>query len=127
MDNITHTLVGLALARAGLNRAGKGATTVLLLSANAPDADILAATQGALRYLEIHRGYTHSLLLLPLMAALCVLVTGAIFRKGLRWLPLWGVACIGVASHLLLDSTNFYGIRLLLPFSSRWFYADLSS
>lgn len=127
MDNVTHTLVGLALARAGFNRIGKGATTVLLLSANAPDSDIVAATQGALRYLEVHRGYTHSLLLVPVMAALCVAVTGAVFRTRLRWLALWGLACIGVASHLLLDWTNFYGIRLLLPLSSRWFHGDLSS
>jgi inner membrane protein len=32
-----------------------------------------------------------------------------------------------VGSHLLLDWTNSYGIRLLLPFSSRWFYGDLNS
>jgi inner membrane protein len=32
-----------------------------------------------------------------------------------------------VASHLLLDYTNAYGIRLLLPFSGRWFHLDLNS
>lgn len=127
MDNITHSLVGLALARAGFNRVGMGATTVLVLSANAPDSDIVAATQGALRYLEVHRGYTHSLIAAPFLAALCVLVTAAIFRKRLRWGALWGLACLGIASHLLLDWTNSYGIRLFLPFSSRWFHGDLSS
>lgn len=127
MDNITHSLTGLALARAGLNRLSPRATLLLILSANAPDIDILAAPFGALSYLEAHRGWTHCLLGLPFMAALSVLVTGAIFRQKLPWLRLWLLGCIGVASHLLLDWTNSYGVRLLLPFSSRWFALDLNS
>jgi inner membrane protein len=41
------------------------------------------------------------------------------------WLAAWGIACIGVASHLLLDWTNTYGIRLFLPFSSQYAHLDL--
>jgi inner membrane protein len=36
-------------------------------------------------------------------------------------------ALIGVASHLLLDFTNSYGIRLWLPFSGEWLRLDLTS
>ena len=32
----------------------------------------------------------------------------------------------GVLSHLLLDWTNIYGIRLLLPFSERWLRLDIT-
>jgi inner membrane protein len=32
-----------------------------------------------------------------------------------------------VASHLLLDWTNTYGIRFLSPFSSRWFRLDINN
>ena len=43
----------------------------------------------------------------------------------------WGMAylvsLIGVASHLALDLTNVYGVRLLLPFSDRWLRLDLNS
>lgn len=127
MDNVTHTLTGLALARSGLNRLTPRATLLLLLSANAPDIDILAAPFGALQYFEVHRGYTHCLLGLPLMAAVCVLVTAAVYREALQWLRAWLIACAGVASHLLLDWTNSYGVRLLLPLSSRWFALDLNS
>lgn len=126
MENLTHSLVGLALARAGLNRFAPHSATLLVLAANAPDADIVFAPSGALRYLEIHRGYSHCLLGLPVMAAICVLATAAIFRTRLPWLRMWLLACIGVASHLLLDWTNAYGIRLLLPFSSHWFHLDIS-
>lgn len=127
MDNVTHTLVGLALARTGLNRLGAGATAVLLLSANAPDVDIVGLAWGQLTYFEVHRGYTHSLMLLPVLAAACVLIAALLVRKRVRWLALWLLACLGVGSHLLLDWTNAYGIRLLLPFSSRWLHLDISS
>ena len=127
MDNLSHSLTGLALSHAGLNRFCPHATTLLLLSANAPDIDILATSRGGLAYLEAHRGYTHCLLFLPLVAALPVLVTAAILRKRLPWLQAWIVCCIGVASHLVMDWTNSFGVRLLLPFSSRWFHLDLNS
>lgn len=126
MDNVTHSLTGWALARAGLDRLCPRGTWLLILSANTPDIDILAATQGSLRYFETHRGYTHSLLLLPVMAALPVMVVAALFRQKLPWWRAWLLCCIGVASHLLIDWTNNYGIRLLLPFSSRWFHLDLN-
>lgn len=124
MDNLTHTLTGLALARAGLNRLGAGTTLLLILAANAPDIDIVAAPFGALAYLEAHRGWTHCLLGLPIVGMLAVLVTAAILRRRVPWLRYWSIACVGVASHILLDWTNSYGVRLLLPFSSQWFALD---
>ena len=127
MDNVTHSLTGLALARAGLNRFCPRATLLLILSSNAPDSDIVAAFRGSLRYLEVHRGYSHSLLCLPLMAVLPVLVVAGVYRERLPWARAWALCCIGVAGHLLLDWTNSYGVRLLLPFSSSWFHSDLNS
>ncbi|MBV8897485.1 MAG: metal-dependent hydrolase [Acidobacteriaceae bacterium] len=127
MDNVTHTLTGLALARAGLNRLSPHATALLILSANVPDCDIVMVSRGPLAYFEAHRGYTHSLLGLPFLALLSALVIAAIFRQKLPWAKAWLLGAIGVASHLLLDWTNSYGTRLLLPFSSRWFHLDITS
>ncbi len=127
MDNLTHSLVGLALARTGLNRISPRATLLLIISANAPDADVVSFVGGQLRHLEIHRGYTHSFIGLPFMAALSVLAVAAIYRQRLPWTRAWLLCVIGVASHLLLDWTNAYGVRLILPFSSQWFHADLNS
>ena len=124
MDNVTHSLTGLALARAGVDRLCPRATVLLLLSANAPDGDIAALARGQLVYFEAHRGYTHSLLLLPVMALACVLVTAALYREKLPWGRAWLVSVIGLSSHLLLDWTNSYGIRPFIPFSSRWFHLD---
>src|SRR6266702_2657712 len=126
MDNISHSLTGLALARSGLNRVCPHATLLMILSANTPDIDIVALRGGPLSYLEWHRGYSHSLFCLPLMALLPVLVVAASYRQKLPWLRAWLLCCIGVGSHLLMDWTNSYGVRFLLPFSSAWFHLDLN-
>lgn len=127
MDNFTHSLTGLAMARAGLGKFCPRATALLVLSANAPDIDIVALAAGPLKYFEIHRGYTHSIIGLPFMALLTVVVVAALFRQKLPWGRAWLLCALGVASHLLIDWTNDYGIRLLLPFSSTWFALDITS
>jgi inner membrane protein len=124
MDNITHSLTGLAIARAGLNRFCPRATLLLILSANAPDGDVITALRGPFQYFEAHRGYSHSLACLPFLAVVPVFLTAAIFRQQLPWIRAWILSCIGIASHLLLDCTNSYGVRLFLPFSSRWLHLD---
>jgi inner membrane protein len=125
MDNLTHSLTGLMLSRAGLNRFYPRATLLLIVAANIPDIDFVAITRGPLYYFEQHRGITHSVAAAPVMALLAVLLTCAIARTMKGWVVAWGLALIGVASHLLLDWTNAYGIRLLYPFSEQWFHLDL--
>ena len=93
---------------------------------NAPDCDILSLTRGQLAYLEAHRGYTHSLLLAPVMALGASCHRGCLSGKVVV-VKAWLVCLIGLGSHLLLDLTNSYGIRLLIPFSSRWFHLDLNA
>lgn len=125
MDNLTHTLTGLMLSRAGLRSFCPRASLLLMLAANAPDIDTLAALGGTPNYLDWHRGPTHSLLLLPLMAALVTAVVGLVRRPaGFSWLRGWLLSCIGILSHILLDWTNIYGIRLLEPLSNEWFRLD---
>lgn len=126
MDNVTHSLTALALARSGLGRLTPRGTLLLLISANLPDIDMVSLFWGTLTNLELHRGYTHSVIVMPVMAALSVGFTSLLGRKKLVWGRAFGVAMIGVASHLLLDWTNGYGIRLLLPVSSEWFFLDIN-
>ena len=45
----------------------------------------------------------------------------------IAWKMAFLVSLVGVASHLVLDLTNVYGIRLLLPFSARWLRLDITS
>jgi inner membrane protein len=127
MDPLTHSATGLFLGRAGLHRFSPQATWILVLAANAPDIDIVTLAGGQLNYLNYHRHLTHSLAAWPLMALLPVLAVRLFTRKPFRWLGAYAISLVAVASHLLLDYTNVYGIRLLLPFSGQWFRLDLTS
>ncbi len=127
MDNLTHSLTALALSRAGLNRFSPRATLILIVAANLPDIDIVSGILGPITYLDYHRGLTHSLALLPLMALFPALLAMGLARSRAGFLGAYLLSLIGVASHLLLDWTNSYGIRLLLPFSGEWLHADLNA
>jgi inner membrane protein len=120
MDNLTHTAIGLFLSRAGLNRWTPRATPILLLAANAPDIDVISLAGGPLNYLHYHRHLSHSLVAMPMLAAAAVLLVRFAGRKPLHWLGAFCAGLIAVASHVLLDLTNIYGIRLFLPFSDAW-------
>jgi inner membrane protein len=126
LDNLTHSLVGLFLARAGFKYASPGGTAILILAANAPDCDMVSLLGGNTVFIEWHRHFTHSLLGMPFMALLTVATVRLFAREPLRWWRAWWIALLGVASHILLDLTNVYGVRLLLPFSGRWFHWDIT-
>jgi inner membrane protein len=133
MDNLTHTLVGLALADSGLKRTTRFGTVVLVVGANLPDLDGLMYLVGtSTDALAFRRGWTHGILAL---AVLPLLLTAAVLgwrrltsrrQRGPAPDPRWvlALATIGIWSHPLLDLLNTYGVRLLMPFSERWFYGD---
>ena len=134
MDNLTHSLVGLAAAKAGLGRQTPYATFVCVAAANLPDIDIVALARGPAFYLEHHRGITHSVVgMLALAVAFPVLffacerlwarLRGRAGRARLRGLLVCSLLLS--VSHPLLDWTNSYGVRPFLPWDEGWFYGDL--
>jgi inner membrane protein len=127
VDNLTHSLTGIMLARAGLERLTPRAAWILFLATNVPDVDVVSALGGSLNFLHFHRHLTHSFVVLPVLALLCVLAVRVTSRKRLNWIGACCVAVIGVGSHLLLDLTNIYGVRVLLPFSAVWVRLDTAS
>jgi inner membrane protein len=126
MDNLTHSLVGVFLARAGLNRLAPDAMPILLLAANAPDIDVVSFVGGSAALLTWHRGLTHSLVFSIILAVAVVAVVRIFSKVRTGWLLAVAASLVGVLSHLLLDLTNTYGVRLLEPFSKRWFEWDLT-
>ena len=79
MDPICHTLVGAALAEAGLKHRTRYATATLLIGANLPDVDVLSyAFGGGLTALAFRRGWTHGVLAL---AVLPVVLAGSRVRN----------------------------------------------
>jgi len=137
MDNITHTLFAVTLARTPLSRAGRGTTAALILASNAPDVDILATAGGVVKYLQWHRGPTHGplgLLGLPLIAAGLVWVGRRIYDRrrsavantepDASFGTLVAVSVVGVLLHVLMDLPTSYGTRPLSPFDWHWFALD---
>ncbi|WP_284125675.1 metal-dependent hydrolase [Parerythrobacter aestuarii] len=137
MDNLTHSLVGALLGQAGLKTKTGLAMPALIIGANLPDVDAACFfwLEGA-EHLGFRRGITHgppALVLLPLILA--GLLWGfdrwqasrgkrpeGRLPVSFKWLFLLSfIACL---THPALDWLNVYGIRLLEPFSSQWFYGD---
>ncbi|HUQ33468.1 MAG TPA: metal-dependent hydrolase [Pyrinomonadaceae bacterium] len=134
MDNLTHSLVGLAVAKAGLERLSPGATAACVLAANAPDIDILAVLGGRWFYLHNHRGITHSFLgtlalafFIPCLFYGVDLLAARIGKRpsSVRFKGLLIASLIASATHPLMDWTNNYGVRPFLPWSGSWYYGDL--
>ena len=132
MDNLTHSLFGLTLARTPLGRGGRAATIALVLASNVPDIDIVATAGGSAKYLEWHRGPTHGLpgviglgLVVAAIAWLIDRKWGSSDPPGRPWFGrLWIVSMIGVACHVLMDLPTSYGTRPLSPFAWTWFAQD---
>jgi membrane-bound metal-dependent hydrolase YbcI (DUF457 family) len=144
LDNLTHSLFGVTLARTPLGRAGRGTTAALILASNAPDIDIVTTAGGAVKYLEWHRGMTHG----PLGIVGLGVVTAVLVWIGRRFYDeRWGkpnagagsgatdsqdaplgmliaVSIVGVLLHVLMDLPTSYGTRLLSPFDWHWFAMD---
>jgi inner membrane protein len=121
MDNITHTLVGLMMARTGLEKTTPRGAAMMMLAANAPDIDGIFWLD-RLRYMEYHRGYPHAFAFMPLLALLPM----AVVRAKFSWRS-YLAAMAGVLSHSLIDWTNPFGTRLLLPFTDHRYRLDINN
>jgi inner membrane protein len=132
MDNVCHALAGAALADAGFRQRTRFATSALVIASNLPDVDVLVFLTGT-PSVAFRRGWTHG----PLAQALLPVLLTAGFLLLDRWRPPGAQAAarvharsmlllcyVGVILHVAMDWLNTYGVRLLMPFSGRWFYGD---
>lgn len=129
MDNVCHTLVGVAVARAGLQRTTSLATATAAIASNLPDIDVLVFATGV-PSVAFRRGITHGIPAQVLLPVGCAALMWWIARRrpataaGAHFGALLAISYIGVLSHVFLDYLNTYGVRLLSPMSQRWFYGD---
>jgi inner membrane protein len=149
MDNLCHTLCGAALGKAGLASRTRFGMATLMVAANIPDIDVAVFLTDTLP-MSFRRGWTHGVLAqvaLPLALAGVVWVIGRRLAHpadggrqaadvkrhtsagsrqpaAVSFRQLLLLSFIGLYSHIFLDLLNSYGLRLLMPFSNRWFYGD---
>lgn len=121
MDNLAHTLIGVAVSRAGLaQRFGAGTTLTIALASNLPDLDALYAWWDPMDRFLLRRTHTHALVAWPLLAAL--LATALHWRLRERpWPVLFGLSLLGIGLHVLFDLVNAFGVVVLWPFSPHRF------
>jgi inner membrane protein len=134
VENLTHSLVGAAMAELALPASFTSAQrriffTVGVIAANLPDADLVYTriTSPPLGYLLHHRGHTHTLVGAAAQALLIVAVclTPAIRRHlGGARNRLWALIAVSLLGHIILDSWNSYGVHPFYPFDERWYYGD---
>ena len=133
LDNLTHSLFAVTLARTPLGRAGRGTTTALVLASNAPDIDIVGLLGGPATYLQWHRGPMHGPIGVVGLGVLSAAVVAAARRlkpastsqnREAPFSMLVAVSILGTLLHVLMDLATSYGTRVLSPFSWRWFAVD---
>lgn len=147
MDNLTHSLAGLALGelthrllREEPDPAQASTRRRLLLvcgalASNFPDLDLVLTplAPAPLGYLMHHRGHTHTLLYALPQALLLLLLLWGCWPKARALLRASAAARLGLALaaglglllHLGMDALNVYGIHPFAPFDPRWYYGDM--
>lgn len=137
MENLTHSLLGAALAETTLPSTASSAQRRVfylagIVAANLPDADLLytSITPPPLGYLLHHRGHTHTVLGLVGLAVLFGIANAfPAIRRHTAPVPerFWILVSAALASHLIADGWNSYGVHPLYPLENRWFYGDAVS
>lgn len=147
MDNLSHSLAGLAIGEL-LHRTlppeentdlGLWRRRLILfsswLASNFPDLDLLWSRllPPPLGYLLHHRGHTHTFFYAVVEGALIFALCWLLWPAARRLVAASSSArtglilaiTLGLVSHLAMDYLNSYGIHPFHPFNSGWYYGDL--
>lgn len=122
MDTLTHALSGALLGRATARKADhlsvRRRVAVGFLAGAFPDSDVIVRLfSDPLTFLNLHRGITHSVLLMPVWALLLAWLFALIWRERDQWRDYYGVALMSLAIHITGDVITAYGTKILAPFS----------
>lgn len=127
MDPITQGALG-AFAAKTLKKEIKYRKEKFLisaLSAMAPDLDIFFTFDEPFSLWKWHRGFTHSLLFIPIGSLICAIVLSTFFKKKLQFKEVLLFSLIGYATHGLLDLFTTYGTEIFWPFTNSRIGLDL--
>jgi inner membrane protein len=125
MDSLTHTLTGLAIARAvDDERIGGWGSVAGLAMGFFPDTDFVLGLFNRRFYLEYHRDFTHSLILLPIYALFFGWLFVRISKRPYFW-SYYRICLLVLLSHVVLDLLTSYGTMIFSPFYEHRYAWDL--
>lgn len=120
MDSITQATLGAAIGEAVLGKkiGAKGALLGAMI-ATIPDLDVVFYLfYDKLDMLSIHRGYSHSFLVVFAMAfGITALLKKMKKYETITAIRLWIFVWLALFTHLILDVFTTYGTQVFLPFS----------
>ena len=119
MDLLTQGLVGGVLAQSLARKNEKKiATLVGVVAGLLADADILIrSSSDPLLNIEYHRHFSHSLVFIPVGAAIATLLLWPFVRRHLSAKRLYLFSLAGYSMSGVLDAFTSYGTHLFWPFS----------
>ncbi len=125
MDSFTHSLTGLVVARAIEDkRLGNWGSIAGLTMGLFPDSDFILGLFNHQFYIQYHRDFTHSLILIPFYS----LLFSWLFKKISRRDHFWGfykICLTALLSHVILDLLTSYGTMIFSPLFEKRFSWDI--
>jgi inner membrane protein len=125
VDSLTHTLAGAAIAKAyNDKKLGHWGTIAGLTMGAFPDSDFVLGLFNRQFYLEYHRNFTHSLLLVPFYAIFFAWIFVKLSRRPHFW-NFYRICLSVLISHVVLDLLTSYGTMIFSPFFGHRYSWDL--
>ena len=128
MDSLTQIVLGAAIGEAVLGKkVGNKAMLYGAIAGTIPDLDSFAPLfTDTLTSIEIHRGFTHSIVFSILFAPIFGWLISKIERKtGVSWKAWSWLMFWGFLTHPLLDAHTTWGTQLFWPFDLRLAYKNI--
>ena len=122
LDSLTQIVLGAAVGEATLGKkAGNKALLYGAIAGTIPDLDIIANFfTDTITAIEVHRGFSHSIVFSMLMAPPLGWLANKIESKtDLGWKPWATLFFWGLFTHPLLDAFTTWGTRLFWPLDLR--------
>jgi inner membrane protein len=125
MDTMTHVLAGAVIAKAiNDEKIGNWGMIAGLTVGFFPDSDFVLGLFNRQFYLEYHRDFTHSLLLIPFYALFFSWLFVKISKRHFFW-SFYKISLLVLLNHVILDLLTSYGTMILSPFFQHRFAWDL--
>jgi inner membrane protein len=128
MDSLTQIVLGAAVGEAILGKkVGNKAILYGAIAGTIPDLDSFASLfTDALTAIEMHRGFTHSIVFSILFAPIFGWLISKIERKtGVSWKDWSWLMFWGFLTHPLLDAHTTWGTQLFWPLDLRLAYKNI--